>query len=216
MAVIYILKLRWLSLQWQWPRISQRRKRMLRSPWLVLALVWTLAAPAHAQSEALFVKRASELRQGPSETTAVVVALPAQTAVTRLPERQGPWMRVKTEAGQTGWVHMFDVGTVAAPSTLGSAASGALRGLGNFFNRSSTVTTAPTSTVGIRGLGAEDIANAQPNMQALQQAEGLRADAAQAKRFATDAQWVARTVEPLPMPQPPASPEATGRQGGAK
>jgi Bacterial SH3 domain len=189
---------------------------MLRSPCLVLALVWALAASAHAQSEALFVKRAAELRLGPSDASAVVLALPAQTAVTRLPERQGPWMRVKTEAGQAGWVHMFDVGTVAPPSTLGSAATGALRGLGNFFNRSSTATTAPTSTVGIRGLGAEDIANAQPNLQALQQAEGLRADGAQAKRYAADAQWVARAVEPLPIPQPPASPETTGRQGGAK
>jgi hypothetical protein len=191
---------------------------MVRAPWLVLALVWTLATPVHAQTDTLYVKRATELRQGPANTATVLLALPAQTSVSRLPERQGPWMRVKTEAAQTGWIHMFDVGTVAAPSSLGSTASGALRGLSNFFNRSSAgTTTTATSTVGIRGLGAEDIANAQPNLAALQHAEGLRADAAQARRFASDAQLVARAVEPLPPPPAPASsPESNGRQGGSQ
>jgi hypothetical protein len=126
-------------------------------------------------------------------------------------------MRVKTEAGQTGWVHMFDVGTVAAPSTMGSAASGALRGLSNFFNRSSTPsTTTATSTVGIRGLGAEDIANAQPNMQALAQAESQRADAQQATRFAAEAQLAVRAVDPLPAVQAPADADMSGKKGGSK
>jgi hypothetical protein len=193
--------------------------RMLRLPWLVLALAWTMAGSALAQNDTLLVKRASELRQGPAEGTPLVLALAAQTAVSRLPERQGPWMRVRTEGGQTGWIHMFDVGTVAAPSSLGNAATGALRGLSNFFNRSSSpgVTTA-TSTVGIRGLGAEDIANAQPNLQALQQAEGLRTSEAQARRFGAESQLLARAVEPLPAPQPPgpSSAEASSRTGGAK
>lgn len=189
---------------------------MLRIPSLVLALACALAMPVRAQSEALLVKRSSELRQGPGENAALVAALPAQTPVTRLPERQGPWMRVKTESGQTGWLHMFDVGTAPAQSTLGSTASGALRGLGNFFNRSSNAVTTPTSTVGIRGLGAEDIANAQANLQALQKAESLRADAAQATRFAAEAQLQARAVEALPTPQAPANSTADNKSGGSK
>ena len=160
---------------------------MTRSPWLAAAVLCSLAAAAQAQTETLFVKRASELRQGPSDNTPTVGPLAAQTPVTRLPERQGAWMRVKTGTGQAGWVHMFDVGSVAAPSTLGSTASGALRGLSSFFNRSGSQNTTATSTVGIRGLGAEDIANAQPNMQALKQAEGMRVDSQQARRFAQDA-----------------------------
>lgn len=193
---------------------------MLRTPRLVLALLCALAATAQAQTDTLYVKRPSELRQGPAETTPALLPLAAQTAVTRLPERQGPWMRIKTEAGQTGWIHMFDVGTVAAPSTMGGVASGALRGLSNFFNRSSTPnSTSPTSTVGIRGLGAEDIANAQPNLQALQQAEGLRADVPQAKRFAAEAQLSVRAVEPLPVPQAPVAPsepDNSNRKGATK
>jgi Bacterial SH3 domain len=190
---------------------------MRQLPTVVFLATCLLATAAQAQTETLFVKRASALRQGPTDASPVVVALAAQTAVTRLPERQGPWMRVKTEATQSGWIHMFDVATLAAPSTLGSTASGALRGLTNFFNRgSSSGTTTATSTVGIRGLGAEDIANAQPNLQALQQVEALRSDAAQARRFAADAQLLARAVEPLPAPANPGAAEGNAMRGGAQ
>ena len=171
-----------------------------------LACAALLAWAAHAQTETMTLKRAAELRQGPSETTASVVSLGAQTQITRLPERQGPWMHVKTDAGQVGWVHMFDVGSAASTTSSGGGASGALRGLTNFFtNNGAKPTTTATSTVGIRGLGAEDIANSQPNLQTLKQAEGLRADAAQAKRFASEERLTARAVDPLPAPQSPAA-----------
>lgn len=158
------------------------------------------AAWAWAQSDALQVKRATDLRQAPNETAASVVALPAQSNLTRLPERQGPWMRVKTEAGQTGWVHMFDLGAAAsANASSGNSGAGALRGLTSLFSKPAQQTTA-TSTIGIRGLGAEDLANAQPNAAAVTQTEALRTDAAQAKRFASEARLAARDVEPLPAP----------------
>ena len=193
---------------------------MLRLRWAALAWAATVALTAQAQSEALFVKRATELRQGPSETTGSVVSLAAQAPVTRLPERQGPWMHVKTEAGQVGWIHMFDVATAAVQTNTSNTASGALRGLSNLFGGGSKTTTTATSTVGIRGLGAEDIANAQPNLEAIKRAEALRADEAQAKRFASEAQLVARAVDPLPAPQPPAPPPSAndafnnGKRGG--
>jgi hypothetical protein len=183
-------------------------------------IAMTVATAAHAQTDVLQLKRASELRSLPAETSASVASLPAQTALSRLPERQGAWMRVKTESGQTGWVHMFDVGSTAAPAPLPASnaqssanpLSGALRGLTSLFNGGGTkpTTTTATSTVGIRGLGAEDIANAQPNAAALGTAESMRVDPAQAKRFATEAQIVARAVDPLPAPAPP-----PGRDGDA-
>lgn len=161
------------------------------------------AASVLAQSDALILKRATELRDSPASTARSLASLPPQSAVNRLPLRQGPWQQVKTVTGQTGWVHMFDIGTLPTQSAAGVTAAGALRGLSNFFNRGSAQggnTTAATSTVGIRGLGAEDLANAQPNTQAVSHMEALRADATQATRFATDAAWVARAVEPLPEP----------------
>lgn len=185
--------------------------RSICSAALACSLAGIAYAQAQGQTDTTQAKRQAELRQSPSDTAASVATLPAQTALTRLPERQGPWLRVKTAAGQTGWIHMFDVGSAAtATSSTGNAASGALRGLTNFFSggASKPTTTTATSTVGIRGLGSEDIANAQPNLGALKNAEALRTDAAQAQRFAADAQLATRTVPPLPAPEPPPQAEA--------
>jgi hypothetical protein len=196
---------------------------MVRTRGMVVGWALVLAASASAQTENLLLKRAAELRQGPSDSTAVVVSLPAQAPVTRLPERQGPWMRVTSTAGQNGWIHMFDLATAGAPTSAGSTVSGMLRGLTSFLNRGNTqTTTTAAATVGIRGMGAEDIANAQPNLTALKQAEALRADAAQARKFAGDAQWAARNVEALPEPPAPAPAPAVdgeasnGPHGGSK
>lgn len=170
-----------------------------------------LAVPitqAYAQSEALLIRRATELREGPAEASRSLTPLAVQTAVTRLPTRQGAWIQVRTAAGATGWVHMFDVGTTTTAPPAANTATGALRGLSNFFNRGSAQTasaTTATSTVGIRGLTGEDIANAQPDLAALAQVEGLRQDASQARRFAAEAPLAARVVEPLPTPSPPAA-----------
>jgi hypothetical protein len=194
---------------------------MLRTRGLVVGWALVLAASAFAQTESLLLKRAADLRQGPSDSTAAVVSLPAQAPVTRLPERQGPWMRVTSAAGQTGWIHMFDLATASAPTSAGSTASGMLRGLTSFLNRGNTQTiTTATATVGIRGMGAEDIANAQPNLTALKQAEALRADAAQARKFAGEALLTARAVEALPEPPAPATAvdgaASNGSHGGSK
>ncbi|WP_029708586.1 SH3 domain-containing protein [Rhodoferax saidenbachensis] len=190
-------------------------------PLHILALsMAVLAAPqAYAENDTLLIKRPAELRQAPGESSPSLQALPVQTPVTRLPARQGAWIQVKTAAGATGWVHMFDVGTTSATTSAGNTASGALRGLTNFFNRgsaqSSGTTTTATSTVGIRGLGAEDINNAQPNLAALTQVEGMRTDATQARRFATEAPLKAQVVEALPAPTPPPAPPAA-TSGGFK
>lgn len=171
---------------------------------LVLALLGSLSAQAQ---DALFTKRQTTLREGPAESATALATLPAQTALTRQPTRQGAWVQVKTATGTSGWIHLFDVGPATEQSSVASAATGALRGLSNLFNRGSAQnqnTSGTTATVGIRGLGAEDIANAQPNLAALAQAEGLRQDATQAKRFATEAGLSAHTVDALPVPAPPA------------
>lgn len=171
---------------------------------LALALLGSL--PAQAQ-DALVTKRQTTLRDGPADSATALATLPAQTALTRQPTRQGAWVQVKTAAGASGWIHLFDVGTATEQGSVASAATGALRGLSNLFNRGSAQnqnTSGTTATVGIRGLGAEDIANAQPNLAALTQAEGQRQDAAQAKRFAAEASLSPQAVEPLPVPAPPA------------
>ena len=152
-----------------------------------MAVLPLLAAPAHAQ-EAAVVKRATQLRDSPAESGASVAPLEANAVVTRTSERKGPWTKVSTPQGATGWVHMFDLGpqSGAAP-TSGNAATSGIRGLGSLFGNNSGSTTTATSTVGIRGLGAEDIAKAQPNPAAVTQAEGLRVNADHARQFACNA-----------------------------
>ncbi len=83
-----------------------------------------------------------------------------------------------------------------------STASG-LRSVGGLFGGGSTTTA--TATVGIRGLSAEDIANAQPNPAAVTQAEKMRLSADQARQFASAAPLKPRSVEALPEPPRPAS-----------
>jgi uncharacterized protein YgiM (DUF1202 family) len=184
-------------------------RRQLHARLVLGAALLSLASFAGAQTETLVIKRESALRSGPADTYSVVTPLPVQTAITRLPARQGPWMQVQTAAGATGWVHMFDVTTAAQQANTSNSAAGALRGLTSFLNRSSgrsNAPTSPTATVGIRGLGAEDIANAQPNLQALAVVDSQRQDANAARRFAEQAPLLARSVASLPVPAAPSAP----------
>lgn len=169
---------------------------------LVSALVFCTCGMVAAQTETLTVKRNVELRQSPDESSASLAPLAAQTTVTRLAARQGAWIQVRNSAGKTGWIHLFDASATPVASAAASTTTGTLRGLSNFLsggNRSRNLYT-PTATVGIRGLDAEDIASATPNLAALGQAEALRQDSAQARQFAYNAKLEARSVENLPVP----------------
>jgi len=179
-----------------------------------------LAFAALAQTDALQLKRAADLHQAPLDSSASVASLPAHTSLVRTGESQGAWLRVQTSTGQAGWLHLFDVTAPPAPSSLASSAEGALRGLSSLFGRSNAPATTNTSTLGIRGLQAQDIANAEPNLTALAQAEGYRSDAAQARRFGTEAQLQVRAIDALPEPAPPAIPApptpGSGRTGASQ
>jgi len=65
-----------------------------------------------------------------------------------------------------------------------------------------------TSTVGIRGLRAQDLAASQPNINAVLMMETLRLDANAAQGFAAEAQWQRQAVDALPLPPQPHSPGA--------
>ena len=75
---------------------------------------------------------------------------------------------------------------------------GVLGGL--FGGNSGANTTTATSTVGIRGLDAEDIAKAQPNPAAVGRVEGMRVNADQARQFASSASLQARDVPAMAQP----------------
>ena len=200
--------------------LSHRRTgcQTLRGLLVSVAGAWICAA--QAQGDPGILRRAAELRESPAPNAASLAALPAQASVTRLAGRQGAWIQVRTVAGVTGWVHLFDVGSPGSPTTTpaqGGAPSGsnALRGLTSLLTGgASGGTTVPTTTVGIRGLSAEDIAQAQPNAEAVAQMEALRQSEAQARAFASGATLVSQTVTPLP--SPPAASNASMAGGSAQ
>ncbi len=172
---------------------------------------------AHAQSDLVTIKRVTELREAPGDTARSLGPLALQTQVTRLAARQGPWIEVRTAQGTTGWIHMFDAGT-APPAQGGNAAAGALRGITDFFGRGTAQApnrTTGTATIGIRGLGAEDIASAQPNLAAVAQVEGMRLNANQARQFASSASLAQQNVAELPIPVPPNQVGSPGSPGAA-
>lgn len=184
--------------------------RIAKPPHRCAALALALLAPLAWSQEAAVTKRATELRQAPGPTSPALAALAAQTPLTRLAQRQGPWVQVRTGEGATGWVHLFDV----APASGGgarAAGDGAnpLRAVAGLFGGGGSNTTG-TAASGIRGLGAEDLANAQPNPAAVGQMEALRQSEADARSFAGRAALQAVAVEPLPAPARAASPAGGG------
>jgi hypothetical protein len=182
-------------------------KSKFQAGMVIAALVaFSPLAQAQPQGEAALIKREAQLRDAPGDASRSLAPLPVQTPVTRLGDRQGAWIKVRTADGATGWVHMFDITSASAQS--GGSGAGALRSLSSFFNKGSAQapgSTVATSTVGIRGLGAEDLANALPNLAAVAQADGNRVNAAQARQFAGSASLNSRQVEPLPVPAAPAA-----------
>jgi hypothetical protein len=174
---------------------------MIRTALRAVALALLLLPQAWAQ-EAALTRRATELRDAPADSGRSLASLPAQAPVTRSSERQGPWVQVRTASGANGWVHMFDLGPASAGADAGANGAGnlvggALRGVSSLFGGGNRPAQAAT-TAGIRGLGAEDLAQAQPNAAAVAQMEALRQSEAEARSFAGRSAWRPAAVEPLP------------------
>ena len=178
---------------------------MIRTTLRAVALVLVLLPAAWAQ-EAAVVRRATELRDAPADSGRSIASLPAQAPVTRTAERQGAWVQVRTASGVTGWVHLFDVGPAAAADAAGGGGNflgGALRGVTSLFGGGGgSRTTQTATTAGIRGLGAEDLAQSQPDAAAVRQMEGLRASESDARSFAGRSAWRPAPVDPLPAAAP--------------
>lgn len=133
---------------------------------------------ASAAAETGIVARATPLLQEPYSDAAVHSELAPQTAVQVL-ARKGAWMQVRVGEAQ-GWVRLLAVrmqtqGTTGA-SGLAQAANVALSG--------SSGTAVAT---GVRGLDQEQIANATPDLAAVDGMDAHAASAEQAQAFAAEA-----------------------------
>lgn len=142
----------------------------------LVALALTL--PLLALAEPATVVRATDLKQSPATDAATLAPL-AESAKVQTLERKGGWTRVKTEAGAEGWVRMLTLRYAGA----GEAKSGD-SGIVQLLNVARTGTSGTQVTTGVRGLDAEEIANAKPNAAELQRLQGYAATGEAAAGFA--------------------------------
>ena len=161
---------------------------------LVILVVAAMPWLASGQEQA-FTMRATELKEKGASDARTVASLPENTAVKVL-QRAGGWTRVEA-SGQSGWVRAFHLrfpSTVTESSSSGSALGGLTSALG--FGRSKTEAS-KTSSIGIRGLTAEDFKNATPDVGALQRMQSYRVDKGAAERFAREARLASVSINYL-------------------
>jgi Bacterial SH3 domain len=151
---------------------------LLVRPLASLLVAVPLLAPAVCLGEAATVIRATELKQAPA-TDAVSAGQLAENVKVDALERQGGWTRVKAAGGAEGWVRML---------ALRYDGTGAARqgdsGIAQALNVARTGTSGTQVTTGVRGLEAEQIANAKPNTAELKKLERYASSKDAAAAFA--------------------------------
>lgn len=168
--------------------------RGLLAAWLAVFAVVALAEP-------VTLERDSVLRAEPRTDAAEVTRL-ASGATGIAVARQGAWVKVES-GGSAGWLYSFNVRFGAA---AGDSGSGAGSVLGRVFGPRQQINV--TATLGIRGLGEEDLKQARFDAGQLQELDGFAASREQAEAHAGDAGLSANRVEYLT--QPPAASESGG------
>jgi len=156
----------------------------------VLYFLLALVA-AVALAEPVRVERDSVLRAEPRADAAVLAKLAAGTGAEAL-VRQGAWVQVKS-GDATGWLFSFDVrfggSGQSAESSGGGAALGRVIGSRQPLN--------VTATLGIRGLGEEDLKQAQFDAGQMRQLDGFAASREQAEAHAAQSGLTASRIEYL-------------------
>jgi hypothetical protein len=151
----------------------------------ILALL--LFLPLVAAAEPATVIREVEMKQAPASDAATLATLAENTPVDAL-EHKGGWTRVKASAGE-GWVRMLSL-RLGGATTAKPGASG----LTQAFNVARTGTSGTQTTTGVRGLDADQIANAQPNPAELAKLEKFAANREAAASFATEGKLAPTSV----------------------
>lgn len=164
---------------------------------LMLALAFSLPAVALQAAEAGRTLVAADLKQQPFVDAATVVNLPADTVLEVL-RRQGGWMQVKTGANE-GWLKMTAVKLGTAAATPGKSGN-SLSTLVNLATTGRSGSSGVTVTTGVRGLGQEELKNAQPDHEAVNRMSSFTAARNEAAAFAAGAKLQSQTLEYLAAP----------------
>ena len=146
-----------------------------------------LFIPLLAWAEPATVIRATELKKAPASDAATVAQL-AENATVEAFERDKGWTRIKAPEGE-GWVRMLALRYGAAAPKAGDT------GLSQLFNVARTGSSGTQVTTGVRGLEAQQIADAKPNPAELAKLQEFAADRAAAAGFAAEGKLSAKSVE---------------------
>ncbi len=177
----------------------------------LLALVFGLSGAATLQAaEAGRTIVAADLKQQPFIDATTVVNLPAGTGLEVL-QRQGGWMQVKSGAGE-GWLKMTAVKLGTATATQEKSGDG-LSTLVNLATTGRSGSSGVTVTTGVRGLGQEELKNAQPNPEAVSKMESFTAARNETAAFASSAKLQSQTVEYLGTPVATSASTGAGSAG---
>ena len=153
-----------------------------------LLVAGTLLLPALCLAESATVIRATELKRAPA-TDAESAGQLAENAKVEALERRGGWTRVRGAGGAEGWVRMLALRYEGA----GAARQGE-SGIAQALNVARTGTSGTQVTTGVRGLDAEQLANAKPNPAEFKKLERYSAGKDAAAAFAQRGQLHAQQV----------------------
>ncbi len=183
----------------------------------ILFVALLVAAPGYAREGT--ITRETDLKLLPKETAKRVAMLPAGSVVD-IKGRSGFWLRVQVSAapaqaakavGKSGWVKFIRVrdrttaGSNAQQQSAGGFFASISRSVTGIFGGGRRNTrTSPAITTGIRGLSANDLETAAPDMDAVNKLRAWRASVASAANFADQgklnpAQIAYFAAEPLPV-----------------
>jgi len=148
-----------------------------------------LLLPLSVLAEPAQVIRATPLQKEPATDAARVAELAENTPVDA-GERSGGWIRVRTQAGAEGWVKLL---------ALRYGGPGAARrgdsGLAQAFSAARTGSSGTQVTTGVRGLEAEQIAAARPNLAELNRMQSYAASRDASAAFADKGRLRRQSVE---------------------
>jgi len=147
-----------------------------------------LLVPALATAGPATAIRPTEIRKEP-HFDSVALARLAEGATVDALERRGGWRRVKDANGTEGWVRLF----MLRHSGAGAARAGD-SGILSAINVARTGSSGRQVTTGVRGLDAEQLANAKPNAAELKKLQGYAASRDDAARFAAQGELAAQRV----------------------
>lgn len=156
---------------------------------LVLCCVFCFVGNALAVEDAYTI-RATELKIKPYSDAQTLTTLPARSRVAVL-QRRSSWTQVKS-GESTGWVKMLSL-----QLARGATDRRADNGLRSLFNVARGGGSGATVTTGVRGLSEEQLKNAQPDPEALQELDRYATNRRDAQRFAAEGKLQEQRVDYL-------------------